>query len=809
MKWLWRGLVAVLALLVTAAGALWIYGQRSLPVTDGVLKVRGLRAEVTIERDGHGIPTIRAASQRDAAFGLGVAHAQDRLWQMETQRRIGAGRLAEAFGASAVETDRFLRALGVRHAARAQWERLSPAARELLAAYTEGVNAVLLEHPRALPPEFLILGVRPEPWDPLDSLAWVTMMAWDLGGNWTMELKRMRLALKFGVPQVNQLVPPYPGDAPLVTADYAQMFRALGIDATLGRHALLHAPESGVEGVGSNNWVVGASRSATGTPLLANDPHLGLGAPALWYFARLETPQGRVAGATLPGVPMVVLGQNDHIAWGFTNTGPDVQDLYLERIKPGDPTMYQTPQGWARFETRSEVIRVKGSSEIPITVRRTRHGPVISDADTAATQGLTGVREQPAYALALRWTALEADAGSIEAGLGFAAARTVDEFVAASAHWVAPMQNMVVADRTGRIGFVAAGRVPLRKPENDLRGLVPAPGWDARYDWDGWIPADQTPREFDPARGWIATANQRIHGPDYPHFLTSQWAAPYRMRRISELLDARPKHDLDSLRAIQADQKSLAALELLPWLKRAQASHPLAPQAAERMARFDGIMRVDAPEPLIFWAWSRHLTTLVFADDLGEPLFGRAFGTRSPVGSTFRDALEGVLQRDAADWCDDRGTPERETCARMSDRALDLALAELQAAHGSDVAAWRWGAVHQARSSHRPFSRVKALAPLFELRAPVGGDTYTVNVARVSLQPDPATGELYLNEHGPSLRALYDLGDPRRSRVMHSTGQSGNPFSAHYGSFVEPWVAVEFVPLWAGGAAVATLRLQP
>jgi penicillin amidase len=808
MKWLRRAGALLLALMLVAVTALWLYATRATPVVDGTLRMPGLRASLTIERDAHGIPTVRAASARDAAFGVGVVHAQDRLWQLETHRRIGAGRLAEAFGPAALDTDRFLRALAVHRAAAAQWERADAATKEALTAYAEGVNAVLRDHLRARPPEFVILGLQPEDWGPVDSLAWAIMMAWDLGGNWSMELLRMQLALRLPLERVNQVLPPYPGDAPLVTADYTTLFRELKVDATLGRQALRAAPESGVEGVGSNNWVVAGSRSATGMPLLANDPHLKLSAPALWYFVRVEAPGLKVAGATMPGLPFVVLGQNEDIAWGFTNTGPDVQDLYLERIQPGDPTRYQTPEGWAHFETRDEVIRVKGQADVRITVRSTRHGPVISDAG-GPTRGLTGPADRPSYALALRWTALDPDPGTVAAGQAFQTARSVDEFIAASAPYVAPMQNMVVADRAGRIGMVSAGKVPVRGPDHDLKGLVPAPGWEAKYDWVGFVPAEQTPRETDPARGWIASANQRIHGPDYPYYLTSQWAAPYRMQRIRDLLEARPRHDLASLRAIQGDQKSLGSLHLLPALQQARSAHPLAARVRARLAAFDGTVAADRPEPLVFWAWSRHLTELVFADDLGAPLFARVFGERSPVGAGLRDALEGVFDRDDTSWCDDQRTPQRETCADMAGLALTRALDELQSAHGSDPDAWRWGAVHQARSEHRPFSRVKALSWLFELRTPVGGDTYTVNVARVALQPDAATGERYLSEHGPSLRALYDLGDPAQSRVMHSTGQSGLPWSPLYRSFVAPWMRVEDVPLWASGPPIHTLTLQP
>lgn len=801
IKWMRRAAYALLLGAVAVVAAAGLYAWRALPETAGRLEVDGPQAPVTIERDAHGIPTIRAQNLRDLAWGLGFTHAQDRLWQLETHQRIGAGRLAEAFGEPALKNDQFLRALGVRETARRQWAHVQGESRELLQAYADGINAYVQRHMRARPPEFLVLGLEPTAWEPADSLAWAIMMAWDLGGNWNNELLRMRLALRMPVERINELLPPYPGDAPLPTADYARLLRELKVDPELGRQAELAAPPSGIDGLGSNNWVLAGSRTATGTPLLGNDPHLKLSVPALWYFARLEAPGLRVAGATMPGLPMVVLGQNEHIAWGFTNTAPDVQDLYLEELHPDDPGRYRTPKGWQPFETREEVIRVKGGPQVRMTVRATRHGPVISDAP-GVTDGLTGPAQRPRYVLAMRWTALDVPNTTLEAGLALNRARSVDEFIAASARHVAPMQNMVVADRAGHIAMVAAGRVPVRNADHDLKGLVPAPGWERRYDWEGYLDPALTPRERDPARGWIATANQRIHAPDYPYFITSEWTLPYRQQRIEEWLQARPRHDMDGLAALHADVTSLAARKLLPQLRAARSAHPLAQAALAQLEGFDGQMEADRAAPLILWAWTRHLQALLFSDEVGERLWSRL------NGRNFYDAMERVLERQDAWWCDDKRTPVAETCAEMGNRAFGLALDELQALQGADPARWQWGAAHQARSEHRPFSKVPALARLFELRVPVGGDTYTVNAARVNLNADPVTGERYLNEHGPSFRALYDVQEPGRSRVMHSTGQSGLPFAATYRAFVQQWAKVDYVPLWSAPPE-DVLRLEP
>ena len=814
-RWIRRLLTLTLLLLVAAALAAWVYAQRVLPATSGALALPGARAALQILRDAHGIPTVRAASPRDAMFGLGVAHAQDRLWQMDTHRRISAGRLSEAFGEAALDTDRFLRMLGVRRVAAAQWANASPASREALQAYADGVNAVIATL-RARPPEFLILGLQPEPWTPEDSLAWAIMMAWDLGANWNTELIRLRLALKMPMERIDQLLPPYPGDAVPRTLDYAAFYRGLKLDGqqALAEPTLLKllamAPESGLEGTGSNSWVLAGSRTTTGKPLLANDPHLKLSTPALWYFARLEAPGLDVAGATMPGLPGVVVGQNKRIAWGFTNTGPDVQDTYLERIKPDDPGQYQTPTGWARFDTRQEVIRVKGKPDVLLTVRSTRHGPVLSDAALAGLAdeptGTLGTKAKPAYAIALRWTGLDTDHDILASTLAMNTADSVDAFIAATRSWLVPMQNMVVADDAGQIAMVSPGRVPRRLPDNDLQGLAPAPGWEARYDWAGFIPADQVPLIRDPATGHIANANQRMTLPGYPHFITHHWALPFRFQRIEQLIAAQPAHSQADLGRMHADVKSLAVAQLLPRLQQAQSSHPLAAAAQARLAIFDGTMAADQAAPLIYWAWHRHLTQQVLTDELGAPLYDRLLGQRG-----YFDALEGVLAASPAGdgwWCDDKATPAVETCAQQVDRAFSAALDELQASQGSDVAAWQWGRAHIARSEHRPFSKVKALAKWFEVRTPVGGDSYTVNVARVSLKADATTGEFYLNEHGPSLRGLYDLGDRANSRVVHSTGQSGIVWSPLYRSLSQPWRLVEGVPLFVPDAAlVQTLSI--
>ena len=778
-----RLLFAVLLLIGGATLGGYFYLRLSLPHVTGEIELAGLGAEVEVLRDRHGIPHIFAKSEADAQFALGFVHAQDRLWQLEMNRRIGAGRLAEVLGAAALDADRFLRTLGIRRTAEANLRHVDADTRRLLGAYAAGVNAFLATKP-VLPLEFWILRVTPEPWSAVDSVAWTKMMAWDLGGNWRNELLRLELASRLPTSAIQEFLPPYPGDRSPAVPDLREFYGELEKPPAQISHDDF-APQGGA----SNSWVVSGARSASGKPLLANDPHLGLTAPGVWYFAHLHAPGLDAIGATLPGVPGIIIGRNQRIAWAATNTGPDVQDLYLEKLDGAGG--YIGPDGPRAFVALRETIKVKGADDEPLTVRISRHGPVISDVMRSALEATPR-----GHALALAWTALAEDDRSLAAFFKLERATDWKSFVDATRDLQAPQQNLSYADVAGNIGFIAPGRIPVRKRDNRLHGLAPAPGWDARYDWAGFIPFEELPRSFNPAAGKIVTANQKIVPPGYPHFITSEWQAPYRARRIDELLEAVQRHDRASFARMQADIVSPAARELLPRMLAIAGTSREASEMLKRLAEWDGTMSADRAEPLMFAAWLREFTRSLYADELG-PAFRGAWSERAVFVSH--------VLKDQMHWCDDVRTQRVETCDELLNASLEKALADLRARYGADPARWTWGTAHEARQRHRPFSRNPWLRGYFDITVPSGGDSYTLNVGRMDFADD---AEPYANRHAASLRAIYDLGDPEASVFIHPGGQSGNPLSSHYRSFAELWARGEYVPMITQRARLEAAGVQ-
>ena len=828
-------MLALLGLAAVAVAGAFFWLRGSLPEIDGVRALPGLAAPVEVIRDEHGVPHILAESEEDALFALGFVHAQDRMWQMEMNRRIGAGRLSEVVGSAALGTDRLLRVLGLHRRAKASLEHLSQKSRRSIDAYVAGVNAWLETRDGPLPPEFVILGFEPAPWSAADTAVWPKLMSLDLAREWTRDRMRLRLSRILPPDRLLDFYTPYRADKPRgvvpgQSGASASQAPASGSPDTAGpQHpAGTGAPGNGslpidtapidtassdrfISGMrsalppsggfsGSNSWVVDGTRSATGKPLLANDPHLGLTAPSVWYLAHLSWPGTDIVGATMPGMPVVVLGHNGHVAWGFTNAGPDVQDLFVEQVDPTDPSRYLAPGGPRAFDVRRERVLVRDGDDVTLEVRESRHGPILDDAWSAADHHAGAGR-----VFALAWTALREDDLTLQAGLGLAHVWDWESFVANARDFHSPQQNITYADVNGDIGYLAPGLIPIRNRRGEERpGTMPRPGWDASHDWRGFVPFDELPRVDNPAGGVIVTANHRIVPDRYPHHLTFEWAGGYRAQRIMEKLGERARHDVESFRALQQDRVSLFARALLPRLRRV----PVPPGAAEFVARarrlldgWDGAMDPGRPEPLIFHAWTWEFGRLVSADELGA-LQRDAWGRKGPF-------IQRVLERREV-WCDDGGTAAVERCDEMLARALAVAVARIARDHGDDPDAWRWGDAHVAVSRHRPFGET-ALAPLFNLSGAASGSIYAVNAFSFS----PLEGERpFASKHGPGFRAIYDLADLDRSLFIHSTGQSGNVLSPLYRSFEEDWRKGGYITVPTARAAfesnaLGRLRLVP
>ncbi len=775
-----------------AAGLAILLAYASLPVVEGEMRLAGLAAPVRVTRDALGVPLIEAASERDAAMALGFVHAQDRLWQMEMNRRIGAGRLAEVIGGRGVPVDRFMRTIGLQRAAEASLAHLSAEAVDRLDAYAQGVNAFLATRTGPLPPEFLILGHRPEPWLPADSLVLIKLMALDLVASWRSELTRASLlerlppgALADLWPpprpdEVTTLAGPWRSAAHFPTASPPTDAQAASGTAGLARALVEALPLADPSGLGSNIWAVAGAHTASGAALLANDPHLGLVTPAPWYLAAMQTPEGTVMGATLPALPVVVIGRSERIAWGFTNTAGDTDDLFVERLDPADPDRYLTPDGSLPFTRRDEVIEVRGGEPLVLGVRETRHGPVLSDILPRAAR-VAGQNR----VLALAWTALMPEDRTIEAGIGLARATGWDDFIAAIALFHSPTQNAFYADRDGRIGMAMAGRLPLRRAGD---GSLPAPGWDGSHDWLGLLPASENPRTTSAeTAGFLQNANNRLVDDGYPHLITADWNDDLRARRIVDLLEAALEAeaplDVDAMRRLQDDRLSTLASDFLPYLLNVPPADDEAAEILATMAAWDAVASPDRPEPLVFEAWYRSLVRHVLADELGQG-FAAFQGIRS-------QAMRHILGQ-APGWCDDTGTPDRaETCADMAAAALKSALDELRAAFGRGWQGWRWGTASRARMAHRPFDGVPGLGRLFSIVTDGGGDAGSVNVARY------AADAPYETVAAPSLRLVADLAEAGTLHAILPTGQSGHPLSPHFSDQTEPWRAGELHALRA------------
>jgi len=788
--------IVLLALVVILAGVGFWFVRRPWPQVKGEINVQGLSTPVKVIRDEWGVPHIYAENERDLFFAQGYVHAQDRLWQMEFNRRVGSGTLSAALGEATLDTDRFLRTLGLRRAAEKDLALMDEETRAILQAYADGVNAYVDTHRGRLPLEFTILGVDPAPWTPLDTLAWGKVMALNLCSNYDYELLRARIIAELGEEAAQQLLPPYPDGAPVIVPPEARSYdwlRGTHADKPDALAALLGSPGAGW---GSNNWVVHGSRTATGKPLLADDTHLGLDMPSIWYENGLHGGRFDIVGYSFPGVPMVIVGHNQRIAWGVTNLPADVQDFYIEKLDdPANPSKYEFKGEWQDLQIVRETIEVKGGEPVPLNVLITRHGPIMNDV-------LGGMED--AEPLALQWTALEGT--YLFRGVSLInLATNWDDFRQALNSWDAPSQNFVYADVEGNIGYQSPGKIPIRAVGH--QGLVPVPGWTGEYEWQGFIPFDELPRAFNPPAGFFASANNKVISDDYPYHLAYEWSASYRAQRITDLLAADESVTLEDLRNIHAQTYSLPAEALRPYLLAVQPGNDLQVKALELVKAWDLYLEADRAGASVYQVWYWFLAQNTLRDGLGDSLMEDYLGFEQDHVQT----MIALMAQPNSAWFDDKTTPAVETRDDIVRRSLADAVAWLSERYGDDPTKWEWGRLHSKTFIHQPLgqSGIGLLESLFNSRTiPARGDPFTVDAAWLDFnEPFAMTG-------GASQRYIADLSDWDNSRSIHTTGQSGQLFHPHREDFINLWQNVDYHPMLFSREAVeanakATLTLRP
>lgn len=746
--------------------------QSALPDVRTPVRVSGLRARAEVWRDAQGIPHVRAASLPDAFLAQGFVHAQDRLWQMDYDRRRAYGRWAEFAGPTALAQDLQMRRFRLEPSARADYAAVSAETRAVLDAYAAGVNA-FIETTRALPIEYRLVGGAPEPWQPWDGAA-VFKVRHILMGVWQTKAWRARLLRQLGAARTAQLCPGTPVNPMLIVPPGVES-RGPAIDG-LEELTVAEAALAGVadwEG-GSNNWAVAGSRTASGRPLVAGDPHRALDVPNVYYQNHLACPEFDVIGLSFPGVPgFPHFGHNRHVAWCVTHTHADYQDLYIERFDPGDPRRYAFRSEWRDAQTTRETIRVRGAAPVEIEVTATHHGPIVLGEPASG------------HAFAFRYTATAEPNRTFEALGPMLRATSADALVAAMQPWVDPVNNFVFADVHGTIGYQMRGRVPVRAKAN---AWVPVPGWDGAHEWQHMIPFDDMPALRNPDTGWVATANSRVAGPEYPHYIGLDFAPDFRTRRLVAHLRGIHNATVAEMLALHADRVSIPAREFVGLLKAIAPVDRGSTQALETLLAWDGVMNREAAAPTIYSAFRERLMRDLMAPILG-PLTTEAFAgaARGAVAhmARLRARLVDMIRRDDrtllspdADW---------PTVLRA---ALAGAVGELRDALGPDVASWRWGRVHATQPQHMLSAAFPELARLLDPPSvPMGGDGDTVQAASYV-----ATAGYGVTSTSVA-RYVFDLGDWNRSAWVVPLGSSGHPGSPHYADQATTWGEVHLLPM--------------
>ncbi|MEL7090352.1 MAG: penicillin acylase family protein [Pseudomonadota bacterium] len=814
-QWLVRLTAAAIVLSMIALAMVYYLAARSLPDYNAVVRVPAISAPVEIVRDNANVPHIFGATDADVFHALGFAHAQDRLWQMMMMRRTAQGRLSELFGTSTVEIDSFLRRLDLYRLAGQSVSAQDARTTAALQAYAAGVNARLDQiNTEALgrgAPEMFLFNAPLAPWRPNDSIAIAKLMAVQLSGHMEEEIIRARLSLALNdADRLADILPDVPGDGIASLPEYAALVpgapvQYAGHDAT--RHPLSPFPRRGLAGA-SNAWASDATRSASGGTLLANDPHLGFTAPAIWYLARLELQSGGIIGATIPGMPVVMTGRSDVLGWGLTSAYLDDQDVLIEELNPANPEEYRTPTGWKAFESRPSIIQIKDADPVTLTLRWSDNGPILP----GSFRNLAAVTP-PGHVAALSWTALSPADTSLSAAMGVMTARTVAEAITATESYIAPAQNLVLSDRA-TIAMKTIGAFPKRDAAHQSQGRLPALGHRPENRWQGRLAYASNPGFVSPVGGILGNTNNKMIDRPFPNHVSFSWGDTQRVQRWRRLMQVREVHTRDSFIEAQLDIVSFTARALLPligaelWFTTEAAPEGTRERQRQRaltlLAEWNGAMNEHWPEPLIYSHWLRALQDRLIRDELGpladeilhvEPLF---------IERVFRD-VDG-----AAIWCDVKQSAPVETCPDMARLALDDALLAIEERYGAQLEALRWGDAHQATHDHPVLGEVPLLRYFVNIRQSTPGGDNTLLRGRTSGEgPNP-----FENVHGAGYRGVYDFADPNSSVFVISTGQSGHPLSRYYDDMAQLWRRGEYIPMsldegLARAGAVGITRLEP
>jgi penicillin amidase len=814
-RWLVRLASALILFGVAVFALAYYFASRSLPEYEGTLQVAGISAPVEIVRDNANVPHIFGETDEDVFFALGMAHAQDRLWQMTMLRRTAQGRLSELFGARTLPIDSLIRRLDLYPLSRTSVQALDGQTQAALEAYSDGVNAWIGQVNAGArgrgAPEMWLFNHAIAPWQPADSVSIIKLMALQLSNHLETEVLRARTSLVLGNDErLNDILPEAPGAGLAALPNYAALFP--DVPAFTPNNRMAFDPLSPVVprdlAGASNAWAAGITRSATGSTLLANDPHLGLTAPSIWYLARLELESGGVIGGTIPGVPVIMVGRSADLGWGITSSNLDDQDVYIEEVNPSDANQYRVPNGWANFESRESIVRIKDEPSITLQLQWTVNGPVLPP-----DQFDLGTIRPPGHVTVLAWTALSGQDTTMQAAMNLMRARSVEAGIAAAENYVAPSQMLTLADRNS-VGLKLIGHVPNRRADNVTQGRMPHYGYLPQNRWDGHRPFDTNPGWIDPVGGIVGNTNNKITNAPFPAHVSFSWSDSQRVNRWRLLMQAREVHTRDSFIEAQSDTVSYTARSILPligadlWFtgEAAPGGTPekLRQDALALLAEWNGEMNEHLPEPLIYAAWMRALQDRLMRDELG-PL-AREYTHVEPL------FIERVYRNTdgAAAWCDVLQSAPRETCSDIARFALDDALVWISQNYGTSLQTLRWGDAHEATHDHPVLGTAPVLRWFVNIRQSTSGGDNTLMRGRTSgIGDDP-----FMNVHAATYRGVYDFADPDSSVFITSTGQSGHFLSRYYDDLGELWRRGEYIPMsldpaLARGGAVGVTILEP